>query len=64
MELHEFGPKEFSSRSFGPVRISGDFSARAQSHLMNYYKKILFISIVVGTFRSAEQDDAVLSRNT
>ncbi len=27
-ELHEFRPKEFSSRTFGPGRISSDFSDR------------------------------------
>ncbi|CAF1537915.1 unnamed protein product [Rotaria sp. Silwood1] len=29
--LHEFRPKEFSARTFGPVRLSGDFSAWAES---------------------------------
>ena len=27
----EFGPKEFSARTFGPVRIFGDFSIRTES---------------------------------
>ncbi len=31
--LHEFRPKEFSAQLFGPVRNSGNFSARAQSHI-------------------------------
>ncbi len=29
----EFGPKEFSSRTFGPGQISGDFSNQAESHI-------------------------------
>ncbi len=69
-----FGPGRKLDMNFGPGRTSGAFSAqpesstwlsaRAQSHLMNHYKKILSISIVVGTLRSAEQDDVVLSRTT
>ena len=31
--LHEFRPKEFSSRTFGLVRNSGDFSDRAESQV-------------------------------